>query len=573
MSILVAPHGGALVELYAPAGQRPDLRERARTLPAHDLTPRQLCDLELLLSGAMSPLRGFMVQSDYDQVCAEMRLASGVLWPMPITLDLEPAAAEQAQRAGALALRDPEGVVLAVLEVEEAWEPDRELEARQVFGSADQAHPGVRHLLRAAKPVYVGGRLSGLEAPRHYDFRHPAPHPGGTAPHVDKLGWSRVVGFQTRNPMHRAHVELTFRAAQQVEANLLLHPAVGLTKPGDVDHYTRVRCYERVLAHYPEATTRLSLLNLAMRMGGPREALWHALMRKNHGCSHFIIGRDHAGTRRRFQRKTLLRSLRRPGTGAPARGRARHRDRHVRGNGVRTRALRVRAGERGRAGRDGAEPLGHRTQAPAAARARSAGLVHLPGGRRRAAPHPPAARAPGLHRVLHRALRAGKSTLGNALLVALMELGGRPVTLLDGDLVRKHSRASSASRARIADLNVHRIAYVASEITKNGGIAICAPIAPYAEARRAARELVEAQGVFVEVHVATPLEVCELRDRKGLYAWRARARSRSSPESTIRTRRPIRPELRLDTSEMSPEQGLQQLILKLESLGLIRPSH
>ncbi|HEX6833447.1 MAG TPA: sulfate adenylyltransferase, partial [Rudaea sp.] len=296
MSRLIAPHGDQLVNLYAvSAAERVALKREAAQLPAWDLTARQICDLELLLNGGFSPLQGFMTRADYERVCKEMRLASGLLWPMPITLDVTREFVEKLGDAKRIALRDPEGVALAVLDVEETWEPDRESEARAVFGSADKLHAGVAYLIDKANPVYIGGRLRGIEAPRHYDFRHLRLTPRELRDQFEKLGWQRIVAFQTRNPMHRAHLELTFRAAQIAEANLLIHPSVGMTKPGDIDHYTRVRCYEKLIAHYPEQTTTLSLLPLAMRMGGPREALWHAIIRKNHGCTHFIVGRDHAG--------------------------------------------------------------------------------------------------------------------------------------------------------------------------------------------------------------------------------------------------------------------------------------
>ena len=296
MSQLIAPHGGHLVNLIPiQAAERVALKREGAQLPAWDLSPRQLCDLEMLLSGAFSPLDGFMTRADYDGVCTQMRLASGVLWPVPITLDVTREFADKLGAGKRVALRDPEGVILAVLDVAEAWEPDREIEARQVFGTADTLHAGANYLLTKSNPVYLGGKLHGLEPPRHYDFRHLRLSPRETRTQFEKLGWQRIVAFQTRNPMHRAHLELTFRAAQIAEANLLIHPSVGMTKPGDIDHYTRVRCYEKLINHYPEQTTMLSLLPLAMRMGGPREALWHAIIRKNYGCTHFIVGRDHAG--------------------------------------------------------------------------------------------------------------------------------------------------------------------------------------------------------------------------------------------------------------------------------------
>ncbi|MDH4030031.1 MAG: bifunctional sulfate adenylyltransferase/adenylylsulfate kinase, partial [Chromatiales bacterium] len=292
---LIRPHGGLLVDLYLPPDETELERAKARDLQSWDLTPRQLCDIELLLNGAFSPLTGFLTQADYDRVVESMRLGDGTLWPMPVTLDVSEAFAETLSAGQEIALRDQEGVLIATLSVEDVWTPDKALEARGVFGTEDATHPGVHYLMHQAHPVYVGGSLRGVESPIHYDFRHLRDTPAELRTRFAKLGWRKIVAFQTRNPMHRAHQELTFRAAREVEANLLIQPVVGMTKPGDVDHFTRVRCYEHLLGHYPEQTTALSLLPLAMRMAGPREALWHALIRKNHGCTHFIVGRDHAG--------------------------------------------------------------------------------------------------------------------------------------------------------------------------------------------------------------------------------------------------------------------------------------
>ncbi len=289
------PHGGELKNLYVEGQDAEDERALARDIPSWDLTMRQLCDLEMLLNGAFSPLEGFMGADDYQAVLADMRLASGVLWPMPITLDVTEEFAESIEPGKRIALRDQEGVLIATMEVESKFSPDKKAEALAVFGSADEAHPAVHYLNNQANNVYLGGTLRGVEAPHHYDFRHLRDSPAQIRAQFEKLGWRKVVAFQTRNPMHRAHQELTFRASKEIQANLLIQPVVGMTKPGDVDHFTRVRCYEKLLDHYPDQTTTLSLLPLAMRMGGPREALWHALIRKNYGCTHFIVGRDHAG--------------------------------------------------------------------------------------------------------------------------------------------------------------------------------------------------------------------------------------------------------------------------------------
>ena len=279
-----------------PAERAAELKAHSKDWPSWDLTARQLCDLELLMSGGFSPLRGFMNRADYEGVCHSLRLANGTLWPMPITLDVtEELAKKLTPGSTKVALRDPEGVMLAVLSVEDVWQPDRKAEAQAVFNSTSAAHPGADYAISKSNPWYVGGKIEEFQPPSHYDFRSLRLTPAELRAEFSRLGWTKIVAFQTRNPMHRAHVELTMRAAKQVEANLLIHPSVGMTKPGDVDYFVRTRCYQLLLPKYPHGTVALSMLPLAMRMGGPREAIWHGLIRKNHGCTHFIVGRDHAG--------------------------------------------------------------------------------------------------------------------------------------------------------------------------------------------------------------------------------------------------------------------------------------
>ena len=294
-TVLNTPYGGELRELLLAPADVPAATLRAASLPGWDLGERQLCDLELLLSGGFSPLTGFLGEADYRGVVDDMRLADGTLWPLPITLDVPEELGAKLAPGAELALRDPEGVALAILEVASVYRPDRQHEALQVFGTTDTTHPGVAELLERTHPVYVGGRVRGLALPRHFDFATLRDTPRSLRDWLDANGWENVVAFQTRNPIHRAHRELTVRAAAQVGARVLLHPVVGRTRPGDIDHATRVRCYQALLAHYPRDTVKLSLLPLAMRMGGPREALLHAIVRRNHGASHFIVGRDHAG--------------------------------------------------------------------------------------------------------------------------------------------------------------------------------------------------------------------------------------------------------------------------------------
>jgi sulfate adenylyltransferase len=462
-------------------------------------------------------------------------------------------------------------VILAVLDLAESWEADHEKEAREVFGTTDKLHAGVNYLLSKANPIYLGGKLRGLEPPRHYDFRHLRLSPRETRAQFEKLGWHRIVAFQTRNPMHRAHLELTFRAAQIAEANLLIHPSVGMTKPGDIDHYTRVRCYEKLTTHYPEQTTMLSLLPLAMRMGGPREALWHAIIRKNHGCTHFIVGRDHAG----------------PGKGAdgkPFYGPydaqdlvRKHQDelgismvpfqemvyvqeraQYVPADEIKPgeTVLNISGTELRRRLHEGLEIPDWFTYPEVIDELRRT--------------HPPRHKQ-GFTVFFTGLSGSGKSTLANALLVRLLELGTRPVTLLDGDVVRKHLSSELGFSKEHRNLNVQRIGFVASEITKNGGVAICAPIAPYAKARHEVREMIEAYGMFVEVYVATPINVCETRDRKGLYALARAGKLKEFTGVSDPYEVPDDAELRIDTTDISPDEAVQRIVLKLEALGLIGP--
>ncbi|HBG51814.1 MAG TPA: adenylyltransferase, partial [Gammaproteobacteria bacterium] len=529
MSELISPHGGVLKQLYLDGDSRQRMRDQARTYPGWHLTPRQLCDLELLLNGGFSPLEGFMGQADYAAVLADMRLADGTLWPMPITLDVDATFADKLSIGDWIGLHDPEGVLIAVMRVDERWQPDFGAEGEAIFGTRDEAHPGVAYLLHRSHPVYIGGPVHGLDAPTHYDFKSRRHTPAELRALFDKLGWRRIVAFQTRNPMHRAHQELTIRAAREAEANLLIQPVVGMTKPGDIDYYTRVRCYEQLLKRYPEQTTQLSLLPLAMRMGGPREALWHAIIRKNHGCTHFIVGRDHAGPGKDSQGRDFYGPYDAQELVAQHEAElgitmvpfqemvyVENRAQYAPGNEVQPgeTVLNISGTEFRRRLREGADiPEWFSYPEVVAELKRS---------------YPPRQQQ-GFTVFFTGLSGSGKSTIANALMVKLMEMGGRPVTLLDGDLVRKHLSSELGFSKEHRNLNILRIGYVAAEITKHRGIAVCAPIAPYRETRRQVREMVQAGGGFIEVHVATPLEVCEARDRKGLYA---KARAGLIPEFT-----------------------------------------
>lgn len=557
-------------ELFVSPAAAERLKAEAAELPSWDLTPRQLCDLELLLNGGFFPLKGFMAQADYDCVVERMRLADGTLWPIPITLDVSAAFAEQVAPGQDIALRDPEGVILAVLSVTDRWTPDKAREAAAVYGADDPAHPSVRHLHEVAGPVCLGGPVVGLQAPVHYDFRARRNTPNELRAYFRKLGWRKVVAFQTRNPLHRAHQELTFRAAREVQANLLIHPVVGMTKPGDVDHFTRVRCYEAVLDKYPSQTTHLSLLQLAMRMAGPREALWHGIIRRNHGCTHMIVGRDHAGPGKNSQGRDFY---------GPYDAQALFRQ-HQDELGIQMVDFRnmVYVQERAQYYPENEVPAGTTVLdiSGTELRRRLREGLEIPdwfsfpevvAELRRTSPP----RAKQGFTVFFTGLSgSGKSTVANALMVKLMEMGGRRVTLLDGDVVRKHLSSELGFSKAHRDINIRRIGYVASEITKNGGIAICAPIAPYAATRRQVREMIEACGAFVEVHVATSLEECERRDRKGLYKLARAGKIAEFTGISDPYEAPEDPELRLDTENVSVDHCAHQVILTLGSLGLLR---
>ncbi len=555
-------------DLLADDGRRARLREESVRLPSWDLTSRQIWDIEMLLNGAFSPLPGYLARPDYDSVCERMRLADGTFWPMPINLDVSEKFAASLSAGDRVALRHPEGMVLAVLGVSDIWKPDRRAEAEAVFGTVHEEHPGVFQLLHQTEPVYVAGALEGLELPPHHTFKRLRHTPLELRSEFARRGWARIVAFQTRNPMHRAHVELTHRAALEHEANLLIHPVVGRTNPGDVDYFSRVRCYEAVLERYPTQTAMLSLLPLAMRMAGPREAVWHAAIRRNYGCTHFIVGRDHAGPRYE--------------NGKPFYGPYEARDLALKnaaelGIEIVPYDEMVYCEDRGE--------YMPTTEVPQGARVLNLSGTELRRRLHEGADIPSWFSSPEVIEELRRSYPprsrqgytvfftglsgAGKSTIANILVAKLMELDSRPVTLLDGDIVRKNLSSELGFSKEHRDLNIQRIGFVASEITKNRGVAVCAPIAPYRNTRRAVKEVISHYGGFVEVHVATPIEICEQRDRKGLYA---KARAGLIKEFTgidDPYEVPEKSDVIIDTSELSAEEAAGKVILFLEQEGYL----
>ena len=568
---LVQNNLAPIPELYVSYDSSQKLKVEAADLTSWDLSPRQICDLELLMNGGFNPLKGFLTEADYNGVVDNMRLEDGTLWPMPITLDVSEEFADKIELGQDIALRDQEGVILGTMTVTDRWSPDKAKEAEKVFGANDEAHPAVDYLHNTAGAVYLGGPVPGIQQPIHYDFRARRDTPNELRAYFRKLGWRKVVAFQTRNPLHRAHQELTFRAAREVEANLLIHPVVGMTKPGDVDHFTRVRCYEAVLDKYPGSTTTMSLLNLAMRMAGPREAVWHGLIRRNHGCTHFIVGRDHAGPGSNSQGEDFY---------GPYDAQDLFRE-HQEEIGIEMVDFKHMVYVQERAQYEPMDEIEDKDNVT---------ILNISGTelRRRLAEgleipdwfsfpevvtelrktRPPRSDQ-GFTVFFTGFSGSGKSTIANALMVKLMEMGGRPVTLLDGDIVRKNLSSELGFSKEHRDLNIQRIGYVASEITKNGGIAICAPIAPYATTRKRVRQMIEEYGAFCEVHVATSIEECERRDRKGLYKLARAGKIAEFTGISDPYDVPENPELSVETENVDVDNCAHQVILKLEQMGLI----
>ncbi|MEN8150305.1 MAG: bifunctional sulfate adenylyltransferase/adenylylsulfate kinase [Planctomycetota bacterium] len=566
---LIPPHGGELVNLIEDPEAATELRGGSRDWPSWDMNARQTGDIELMLTGAFSPLTGFLGQADYDSVVADMRLADGTLWPMPVVLDVSEDFAAKVEVGGHVALRDPEGVMLAVLDVTDKFTPDREADAQAIYKTTDTSHPGVARFVEEYGPVFIGGTIRGIQVPLHHDFRPLRMTPAETRHEFARLGWRKVLGCETRKEIHRAQVELILRASKETETNLLIQPSVGLASPGDREHYTRIRAYQAILPRFPRYTVKLSILSLSTRYAGPREALWHAIVRKNFGCSHFLVMRDHAsppiggkvlsfyGPQEAYE---LVAEHEEELGVTPIPGEPLVYVEDL--DAFRT-AEQVPAGMRPLRLSD--EALRERLHA---GRSIPEWFTFPEVASELVRTYPPRHRQ-GFTVFLSGLSGSGKSTIANALLVKLLEMGDRPVTLLDGDIVRRNLSSELGFSKEHRDLNILRIGFVASEITKNGGIALCAPIAPYTSTRKSVRDLISGVGGYVLVHVSTPLEVCEQRDRKGLYA---KARAGIIPEFTGISdpyEVPEDAEVRIDTTDMTPEESANRIILHLERLGYI----
>ena len=563
---LIQPYGGKLVNLLVPAEQRAELKRRAGELASVQLSARSLCDLELLTTGAFSPLDRFMSSADYKRVLEEMRLADGTLFPIPITLRVkDPNGIREGQE---IALRSSKNNLMALMRVEEIFEADYKEEAQKVFKTLDEKHPLVAEM-RTWGTYCLSGQLRATELPAYYDFPELRRTPAQVRNLLSEMGNPNVVAFQTRNPMHRAHEELTKRAAALAKANLLLHPVVGMTKPGDVDHYTRVRVYKSLVENYYDAdTTVLSLLPLAMRMGGPREVVWHAIIRRNHGANHFVVGRDHAGPGKDSQGKPFY------GPYEAQEVMARHSEEI----GVRMLPFEemIYLADEDRYEQINQVPPARKVLSISGTEVREKYLAKgrsLPAWFTRketaeilAGAYPPLNKQ-GFCIWFTGLPSAGKSTIAEILTVMLMRYG-RQITMLDGDVVRTHLSKGLGFSPEDRDTNILRIGYVASEIVRHNGAVICAAVSPYRATRNQVRAMMP-DGAFIEAYVNSPVEVCEQRDVKGFYA-RARAgelKGFTGVDDPYEA--PLSPEITLETVERTPEYNAQQIIRYLLEKGFL----
>ena len=564
---LISPYGGELVDLRVPKEDLADARAYASTLPSLQISPRAVCDLEMLATGAFSPLKQFMGEADFRGVVSEMRLADGTLFPMPVTL---PVPADAGLAVGTdIALRDSMNDLLAIMTIEELYPWDPAVFAQHVLGTQDSKHPLVNEMSRWGR-LNAAGKLRVLQLPRHYDFQDLRRTPAETREVLAERGRHNVVAFQTRNPLHRAHEELTKRATAEVDGVLLLHPVVGMTKPGDVDHFTRVRTYKALAQnHYDPDRIVLSLLPLAMRMAGPREALWHAIIRRNHGVNHFIVGRDHAG----------------PGadsTGKPFYGPYDAQEMvrtHQDEIGVKMVPFSelVYLPEEDRYEETSKLQPGAKTANISGTQVREQYLAKgqlLPSWFTRpetaeilAEAYPPRHRQ-GLCIWLTGLSGSGKSTTAAVLSVLLLE-AGRQVTELDGDVVRTHLSKGLGFSREDRDTNILRIGFVASEIARHGGTVMCAAVSPYRATRDAVRAMMD-EDQFIEVYVDTPLSVCEERDVKGMYAKARRGEIKEFTGISDPYEAPLSPEITLDTVGHTPEENARRIMRELAKRGFVK---
>jgi len=535
------------------------------------LSQRQLCDLEMILNNAMNPLNGFMGENCYSSVVENMSLDNSLLWSLPITLDVSKEQLELFGEVTKIGLCDQEGFMLATIDVDSVWKADKEKEALNVYGTNDQQHPGVHYLFNEVKEYYIGGKVSGMQLPTHYDFESLRHTPESLRNEFKIAGWDKVVAFHTSKPMHRVHHEITTDAAKSLGANILIHPVSGVGKPGDLAYYSRVHCYQAVMKYYPGYLAKLSLIPQAMRMAGPREAIHNMIIRQNYGCSHFIIGPEHAsppgvrsGGQRFYDRYSAQKFVEEfqdkldiQMHSVEEKGFSLKRNTYM--------SCKLAHDEKEETQsyteKDFNQALEHDQKIP--------DWYSYPEVIKELSKVRLSRKQKGLTLFFTGLSGSGKSTLAKLIYARFIEQGDKPVTLLDGDVVRTNLSSELGFSKEHRDINVKRIGYVASEITKNRGVAICAPIAPYESIRSSIREMIEEYGSFIEIHVSTPLETCEGRDRKGMYAKARKGIIKNFTGISDPYEIPVNPEIKIDTTGTTPVECAQQIMLYLFKEGYV----
>ena len=526
MNNLITPYTGQLTALLGTSDQQAALKLAARDLVSIDLNPRQTADLELLLNGGYTPLTGYMNRADCESVVSSMRLANGTFWPLPITLDVTEKIGANLSSGVRVALRDAEGFMLAVLTVSEVWSVDDK--------------------------IRLGGGVEGAGLPQHHDFTELRQTPEEMRRQFARRGWRRILAYQPEHTLFRPQYDFVVECARNHEASLLLLPVAGEMPADEVEYFARIHGYEAVLARSTAASTALALLPLPDHGKGLCSALLKAIVARNYGCTHVVLDNVLEAQLTPYSADLGLHLI-----ALPAMVYAEAESKYLpsaqaHGRETKETLSREEVQRRLEQGQDIPEWFAFPEVTSALRRA-----------------YPPRSMQ-GACVFFTGFSGSGKSTLAKALMVRLLELGGRQVTLLDGDIVRKHLSSELGFSREHRDLNIRRIGYVASEIVKHRGVAICAPIAPYAATRLAVRRMIEQYGGFFEIHIATPIEVCEARDRKGLYA---KARAGIVKEFTGVSdpyEIPASPELSIDTSDIGVDEAVQRILLKLEREGYLR---
>jgi sulfate adenylyltransferase len=564
------PYGGKLISFnsfdFTAFRKSDDWKVTARV----KLDDRQLCDYEMLVSGSFSPLKGFMTEAEYGSVLENLHLPNKMLWPIPITLSIPESALASLEGKKYVVLEHANFTTpFAVMKIESLFKLNKEKEMLSIFGSKDAKHPAVKYLNQTGSYA-VGGEIIMANAIPHYDFPENRNTPKQLRESFEKMGWNKIVAFQTRNPMHRAHFELTLKASEKSGANILVNPVVGLTKDDDIDPFTRVRCYYAVFENYPKGKAALSLLPLAMRMAGPKEALLHMIIRKNLGCTHFIVGRDHAGPGKDSTGKSFY------GDYEAQEFAIKYKD-EIGIESMRFDELLYSGNQKKYleksevkdsdeilkiSGTEFREKLNKGEEIPSwfsfpkvTAELRKSTVPSF---------------EKGICLFFTGFSGAGKTTLARAIEERLKAKSSRKISILDGDEVREHLSKGLTFSKEDRDENIRRISYVASLVVKHQGIAICSPIAPYENVRQYSRKIISEVGHFVQIYVSTSIETCEKRDPKGLYQKARAGEVKHFTGVDDPYEVPSNSELEIDTSKASIQECVNMIISFLKEKGYLR---